>query len=334
MNDVMIIAEAGVNHNGSVDLALRLVDAAAEAGADIVKFQSFVTEKLVTRKAKQAAYQTRNLGGDDGQFSMLKKLELAADAHKVLIGRCKDRGIRFMSTAFDDESIDLLHALGCAPWKVPSGEITNLPYLRRIGSFSQEVIVSTGMATLGEVESALSVLESAGTPRNMVTILHCTTEYPAPLEDVNLRAMITMRDAFGTKVGYSDHTPGIEVAVAAVALGARVIEKHFTLDRKLPGPDHIASLEPNELSGMVRAIRHVETAMGNGIKRPSASELNNRLSARKSIVASSPIAVGEELSPENCTTKRPGTGMSPMLWDEVIGRVSTRAYSVDEMIEI
>lgn len=333
-NRTFIIAEAGVNHNGDIGMALQLIDVAVAAGADAIKFQTFVTEKLVTRNAGQAEYQIKNLGSNDGQLSMLKKLELTPQAHHLLLERCKERGIRFMSTAFDDQSIDLLRSLGCLPWKIPSGEITNLPYLRRIGSFGQEVILSTGIANLGEVEAALQALEKAGTNREQVTLLHCTSEYPAPFDEVNLLAMQTMHNAFKAKVGYSDHTPGIEISIAAVALGACVIEKHFTLDKDLAGPDHKASLDPHELSALVSAIRHVEQALGNGIKQASPSELNNRQHARKSIVAASPIKAGERFSPENCTTKRPGAGMNPMRWDDVMGRVATRPYAADELIDL
>ena len=331
---VFVIAEAGVNHNGNVDLALKLIDVAADAGADAVKFQTFVAERLVTREAKQAGYQVRNIGSEESQFSMLKKLELSFAAHQILAERCRLRDIRFMSTAFDDESIALLRSLECVPWKIPSGEITNLPYLRHVGAFAEETILSTGMATLGEVEAALNALVRAGTPREKITLLHCTTEYPAPFEEVNLRAMVTMGNAFKLQVGYSDHTQGIEVAIAAVALGARVIEKHFTLDKEFPGPDHKASLDPLELSAMVRAIRNIELALGDGRKVPSPSELKNRRPARKSIVAAMPIKTGEKFTSGNCTTTRPGTGVDPMRWDELVGRVAVRDYAADELIEI
>ena len=332
-NKVFVIAEAGVNHNGDMATALALVDTAAACDADAVKFQTFRTEKLVTRDARQADYQQKNLGQSDGQFAMLKRLELTADAHHQLVARCRERSIRFMSTAFDDDSIDLLHGLGCQPWKIPSGEITNLPYLRRIGSFGQEVIVSTGMADLGEVENAIEVLEAAGTPRDKLILLHCTTEYPAPFGEVNLRAMQTLQTAFGLRVGYSDHTEGIDVSVAAVAMGACLIEKHFTLDRNMPGPDHKASLAPDELAALLTGIRRVEQAMGDGIKRPTPSELRNREPARKSIVAARPITVGEKFTADNLTTKRPGSGISPMRWDEMLGRTATRNYAADERIE-
>ncbi len=332
MDRVMIIAEAGVNHNGSVALAEKMIDAAVEAGADAVKFQTFRAQKLVTAEARMAAYQKRNTGKEESQYAMLKRLELDREAHERLMRRCEERGVIFMSTPFDLESIDMLADLGLEIFKIGSGELTNLPYLRKIGALKRRVILSTGMGTLGEVEAALEVLTTAGTPRSAVTLLHANTMYPTPFEDVNLRAMQTLACAFGCAVGYSDHTPGIEVPVAAVALGARIIEKHFTLDKRMAGPDHKASLEPDELSAMVRAVRRVERALGDGIKRPTASEKPNIPAARKSIVAARDIAEGEVLSEENLTTKRPGTGMSPMRWDEIIGTKALRAYRKDEPI--
>ena len=329
----LIIAEAGVNHNGDLDLAKQLIDAAAEAGADLVKFQTFSAERLVTQGAPKADYQTRTTGQSESQFAMLRRLELFHEMHEALMAHCRERGIGFFSTGFDTESLDYLDSLGAERFKVPSGEITNLPYLRHIGGFGKPVILSTGMATLGEIEEALAALEAAGTPRTRITVLHCNTEYPTPMADVNLRAMNSIRDAFGVAVGYSDHTPGIEVPIGAVALGATVIEKHLTLDRNLPGPDHKASLEPGELAAMVRAIRNIEQALGDGIKRPSPSEAGNRPIARKSLVAAGPIRAGETFTPENVTAKRPGTGISPMRWDEVMGRAATRDYAVDELIE-
>lgn len=329
----LIIAEAGVNHNGDMDMAIALIDAAADAGADLVKFQTFSAERLVTRTAPKAGYQAQATGSDEGQFEMLKRLELSPAMHRTLIAHCKQRGIGFFSTAFDADSVDLLVELGQTLFKIPSGEITNLPYLRQIARHAQEVILSTGMATLADIDDALAALEAAGISRQQMTVLHCTTEYPTPMAEVNLRAMNTIADAFGVKPGYSDHTQGIEVAIAAVALGARVIEKHFTLDRSLPGPDHQASLEPQELKAMVSAIRHIETALGDGIKRPTASESRNRGVARKSIVAAVPIRAGETLRAEMLTVKRPGGGISPMRWDEVIGRSARRDYQPDEPIE-
>jgi N,N'-diacetyllegionaminate synthase len=330
----LVIAEAGVNHNGDLDLARRLVDAAADAGADLVKFQTFSADRLVSRQAAKAEYQ--KAGGDAGesQYAMLKRLELTREMHEVLIAYCAARGIGFYSTGFDIESVEMLVGLGVPSFKVPSGEITNLPYLRHVGRYGRPVILSTGMATLGDVEAALAVLEEAGTPRARITVLHCTTEYPTPMHEVNLRAMASLRDALGVAVGYSDHTPGIEVAIAAVALGASVIEKHFTLSRDLPGPDHRASLEPHELAAMVRAIRNIEVALGDGVKRLTASEARNRPIARKSITAARSIAKGEPFTADNVTIKRPGTGLSPMRWDEVLTRVAPRSFHADEPIEL
>ena len=331
---VLIIAEAGVNHNGDMALARDLVDAAAAAGADIVKFQTFSADRLVTAQAKKAEYQSRTTDINESQHSMIRQLELSRAMHAELMARCNARGIRFSSSGFDKESIDLLMKLGVDFFKVPSGEITNLPYLRYIGSLGREVVLSTGMANLGEIEDALNVLETAGTARSKVTVLHCNTEYPTPMGDVNLRAMLTIRDAFSVSVGYSDHTLGIEVPIAAVALGARIIEKHFTLNRKLPGPDHKASLEPDELKNMVAAIRNIEQALGDGLKRPSASEAKNISVARKSLVAARAIRAGEVFTEFNLIAKRPGTGISPMRWDEVLGRKAPRDFAVDELIEI
>lgn len=330
----LIIAEAGVNHNGDMALARRLIDVAAEAGADLVKFQTFNADRLVTTRARKADYQTQTTNAGESQHAMIRCLELTRDMHEALVAHCKSRGIQFFSTGFDPESVDLLANLGLDCFKISSGEITNLPYLRHVGRYGRRVLLSTGMATLGEIESALDVLEQAGTSRDRVTVLHCNTEYPTPMVDVNLRAMLTIRDAFGVAVGYSDHTLGIEVAIAAVALGATVIEKHFTLDRNLPGPDHKASLEPDELKAMVAAIRNIERALGDGIKRTSASEEKNKLIARKSIVAAVAIRAGEAFSESNLAVKRPGTGLSPMHWDEVIGRKAPRDFAPDELIEL
>lgn len=330
---IRIIAEAGVNHNGDLALAKQLVDAAAAAGADFVKFQTFKAERLVTRDAAKADYQKATSGAHESQFDMIRRLELSEAMHRDLIAHCATRGIAFLSTAFDTESLDLLAGFGLPLVKIPSGEITNLPYLRHVGRMGLPVVISTGMAVLDEVGEALAVLAAAGTPRERVTVLHCTTEYPTPMGEVNLNAMRTIRDAFGVSVGYSDHTPGIAVAIAAAALGASVIEKHFTLDRGLPGPDHQASLEPDELSEMIAAIRNIEAALGDGIKRPTPSELRNRPVARKSIVAARPIAAGEVLTVENLTVKRPGTGVSPMRWDEILGTTAARDYRADEAID-
>jgi N,N'-diacetyllegionaminate synthase len=330
----LIIAEAGVNHNGDLDAAKRLIDVAAEAGADFVKFQTFTADRVVTRTAGKAEYQISSSGAGESQYEMLRRLELTPEAHRILIDHCKFRRIAFLSTAFDIESVDVLVALGLEYLKVPSGEITNLPYLRHVGGQCKKVILSTGMATLDEVGAAIEVLEQAGTSRTSMTVLHCTTEYPTPMMDVNLRAMLTIRDAFGVAVGYSDHTSGIEVATAAVALGATVVEKHFTLDINLPGPDHKASLAPDQLKALVRAIRHIETALGDGIKRPGLSEAKNKPVVRKSLVAAKPILAGEVFTVDNLAAKRPGIGISPMRWDEILGQKATRNYVADEFIEL
>jgi N,N'-diacetyllegionaminate synthase len=330
----LIIAEAGVNHNGDMSMARQLIDVAAEAGADLVKFQTFQASRLVTTDAQKAEYQSNATGSDETQYAMLRKLELTRDMHLELIDYCRTRGIGFFSTGFDEQSVDMLVELGLDRFKIPSGEITNLPYLRHVGHYGKPVILSTGMADLREIEMALDVLESAGTKRARITVLHCNTEYPTPMTDVNLRAMLTIRDTFGVEVGYSDHTLGIEVSIAAVALGATVIEKHFTLDRNLPGPDHKASLEPQELSAMVSAIRNIEAALGDGIKRPSPSESKNMAIARKSLVASRAIRAGEVFTASNLAIKRPGTGISPMRWDDVLGRKATRDFAKDDLIEL
>lgn len=329
---IFIIAEAGVNHNGSIELAKALIDVAAHSGADAVKFQTFKADKLVSKTAQKASYQKETTDADESQYAMIKKLELDERAHHALIDHCKMKNILFLSTAFDHESIDLLNHLGMEIFKIPSGEITNLPYLRHIGSLKKEVILSTGMATLDEIDAALHVLTAAGTAKEKITILHATTEYPCPIEEVNLRAMHTIRETFDIRVGYSDHTRGIEVPIAAAAMGASVIEKHFTLDRQMEGPDHKASLEPDELIAMVQAIRNIEKALGDGIKQPSPSEMKNIPIARKSIVASRAIQKGERLSAENITVKRPALGISPMLWDEIIGTIASKNYHEDEAI--
>lgn len=329
-----IIAEAGVNHNGDLEIAKKLVDVAVAAGADAVKFQTFVAEQLVTRSASKAAYQIENMGTSESQFDMLKKLELTEAMHHPLIEYCKGKGIIFLSTPFSIGCAYLLDKLGLTIFKIPSGEITNLPYLRVIGGFKKQVILSTGMATLDEVRAAVEVLVGAGTAKDQITVLHCHTDYPTAMKDVNLRAMLSIRDALGVQVGYSDHTSGIEVPIAAVALGASVIEKHFTLDRNMEGPDHKASLEPPELTAMVAAIRNIEAALGDGVKRPTAREAEIAPIARKSIVASRDIAEGEVFTEDNLTTKRPGTGVSPMRWDGVIGQPAKRAFKEDELIEI
>ena len=333
MNKTLIIAEAGVNHNGSIEMAKQLIDAAAVAGADYVKFQTFKAEKLVTKGAKQAEYQQRN-AADSSQYAMLKKLELSEAQHEELITYCMQKGVRFLSTAFDLESIEYLHSLHLGLWKIPSGEITNYPYLKKIAQYGEPVIMSTGMCSMDDVEQALNVLIKNGLTKEQISLLHCNTEYPTPMQDVNLKAMLQLRDKFGVRVGYSDHTKGIEVPIAAVAIGAEVIEKHFTLDRTLPGPDHKASLEPNELKAMVDAIRNIEQALGDGQKHVSASEEKNMAIARKSIVAAKDIKRGELLTEENLTTKRPGTGISPMRWEEVVGTKAIRDFAEEELIEI
>ena len=331
-NRTLIIAEAGVNHNGDLALARKLIDVAAEAGADLVKFQTFSADRQVTRTAAKADYQTRTTDGNESQHEMLRRLELSVEMHKELIAHCAKRNIGFFSTGFDIESVDLLVSLGQDRFKIPSGEITNLPYLRHIGRIGKPVILSTGMAEMGEIRAAIEALEEAGTPRAIVTVLHCTTEYPAPMAEINLRAMLSIQKEFGVEIGYSDHTRGIEVAIAAVALGASIIEKHFTLDRNMPGPDHKASLEPEELKAMVTAIRNIEIALGDGIKRLTPSEARNKSVARKSLVASQSIKAGEVFSAQNAAIKRPGTGISPMRWDEVLGQVARRDYHEDELI--
>ncbi|WDN89414.1 N,N'-diacetyllegionaminate synthase [Desulfosarcina sp. BuS5] len=332
-NKIFIIAEAGVNHNGSLELAKKMIDVAAEASADAVKFQTFKAEKVVGRFAPKAEYQKKATNADESQLGMIKKLELDAAAHHMLIDYCAKKNIRFLSTPFDLESIDLLNELGLDIFKIPSGEITNLPYLRKIGKLKKKVIMSTGMSDLGEIEDALLILMKAGTSAENITVLHCNTEYPTPIEDVNLKAMQMIGAAFpGIKIGYSDHTLGIEIPIAAVAMGATIIEKHFTLDKNMSGPDHKASLEPDELKAMVCAIRNIEKALGAGIKKPSPSELKNKPIARKSIVAAKNIHKGESFTEENLTVKRPGTGISPMRWDEVIGQIAQKNYEEDELI--
>ena len=333
-NRTLIIAEAGVNHNGDLGLAKQLIDAAANAGADLVKFQTFNADRQVTRTAIKANYQMQITDGNESQHAMLQRLELTKSMHHEILSHCAKRNIEFLSTGFDIESVDLLVDLGQNQFKIPSGEITNLPYLRHIGLIGKPIILSTGMATLGEIEEAIDALEHAGTVRSNMTVLHCTTEYPTPMNEVNLRAMHSIHSAFGVAVGYSDHTIGTEVAIAAVAMGATVIEKHFTLDRHLPGPDHKASLEPKELKAMVAAIRNIEIALGDGIKRLTSSEAKNKPIARKSLVAAHPIQAGDVFSETNITTKRPGTGISPMRWDEIMGRPASRDFAADELIEL
>lgn len=333
-NPALIIAEAGVNHNGRVDLALKLVDEAKRAGADAVKFQTAIPSLVATRFAGKAAYQRRTSQPAESQLHMLERILLPLGAFREISEYCAEQGIIFFSTAFDLTSLELLEALDQPFHKVPSGEITNLPFLRQVGRCRRPILLSTGMCSLGEVESAINAIEMAGTPRSVITALQCNTEYPTPLCDVNLRAMCTLGSAFGVRFGYSDHTEGIDVPIAAVALGASVVEKHLTLDREMPGPDHKASIEPDEFSAMVRSIRRVEEALGSSQKTPSGSELKNRLVARRSIVALTPIKAGDLFSPLNICAKRPGGGVSPMRWDEVIGQVASRDYLPDEPITL
>jgi N-acetylneuraminate synthase len=330
MPHVFIIAEAGVNHNGSVDLALKLIDSAKASGADAVKFQTFRADQLATRSAHKAAYQERTTTATESQFEMLQRLELDVDDHRRLIDYCRKVGIQFLSSPFDEQSADLLAEMDLPLYKIPSGEITNLQFLDHVARKGRPIILSTGMSTLGEIEEAVTVLRTAG--NNRLTLLHCVTEYPAPYAEVNLRAMHTLRVAFGLPVGYSDHTPGYEISIAAVALGAEVIEKHFTVDRSLPGPDHAASLEPDELEQMVTAIRHVEVALGDGIKRPAQCELPNISVARKSVVASRSLIAGQRLTAEDLDIKRPGNGIAPRLKPMLIGRTLSAGLEKDEVL--
>ena len=335
MKKTLIIAEAGVNHNGDIAKAKALIDKGAEAGVDYVKFQTFKAANLVTKQAKRAAYQDKNTQNNDSQYEMLKKLELSQAVHQELIDYCAQKGVQFLSTGFDIESLEFLARLGITIAKVPSGEITNLPYLRKVAALFPEVILSTGMATIEEIKDAVKVLTDNGVNKDKITVLHCNTEYPTPMEDVNLRAILHIQQEVGIAIGYSDHTLGIEVPIAAVALGATIIEKHFTLDKTLPGPDHKASLEPEELKAMVMAIRNIEKAVGgSGLKEVSASEAKNKPIARKSIVASKSIKKGDLLTEENITVKRPGTGISPMQWDDVIGKTAKKDFEEDDLIEL
>jgi len=333
MKKVFIIAEAGVNHNGSIDLAKKLIDVAVAAEVDAVKFQTFKTELCISKDTKKADYQIENTkDSKETQFEMVKKLELNEDAHEELISYCNQKKIVFLSTPFDHDSIGLLHKLDLEIFKIPSGEITNLPYLRAIGKLGKKIVLSTGMANLGEIETALNILITAGSSKEFITVLHANTEYPTPMQDVNLKAMVTIGQAFDIDYGYSDHTLGIEVPTAAVALGATVIEKHFTLDRTMDGPDHKASLEPNELVSMVKAIRNIEQALGSSVKQPSPSESKNINIARKSIVSNTAIKEGEILTASNIAIKRPGNGISPMRWDELLGTKAQKDYEEDELI--
>ncbi len=330
----IIIAEAGVNHNGSLELAKRLVDEAVKAGVDYVKFQTFKAKNLVSFSAEKADYQKETTSTDESQFEMIKKLELNINAHKELVEYCNFRGIRFISTPFDLDSIDLLFDLGVDFYKIGSGEITNYPYLKKIASKGLPVVLSTGMSNLDEVNEAFNLLIDNGLKKEQISLLHANTEYPTPYSDVNLKAMLTLKDVFKVTVGYSDHTKGIEVPIAAVALGAKIIEKHFTIDRTMEGPDHKASLEPEELKMMVDSIRNIEQTLGSGIKQPSESEKKNIVIARKSIVAARNILKGELFTEENITTKRPGNGISPMRWNEILGRTAQKNFRTDDLIEV
>jgi N,N'-diacetyllegionaminate synthase len=334
MNPVLIIAEAGVNHNGSLEMAKALIAKAAAAGADIVKFQTFKADSLVSKTAKKAAYQIANMqDGDDTQYEMLRKLEIPESWYPILLSCCAENGIQFLSTGFDEASVDFLEGLNPPMFKIPSGEITNKPYLQHVARKRRPIILSTGMADIEEVKAAVAVILNEGIDKNQLTVLHCNTEYPTPMEDVNLRAMLHIQRELGVKVGYSDHTLGIEVPIAAVALGATVIEKHFTLDRTLSGPDHKASLEPQGLKDMIHAIRNITLALGDGLKRPSSSEKKNIPIVRKSLVAMAHIQAGELFTPKNVIAKRPGTGISPMFWDEIIGKPASQNYQPDELIQ-
>jgi len=332
LSKVFIIAEAGVNHNGSTELAKKLIDVAVHSGADAIKFQTFKAENLVSKKAQKAEYQKQTTDSKESQFEMIKKLELDVDTHQALMAYCAEKNILFLSTPFDHDSINLLNKLELDIFKIPSGEITNSPYLKQIGALNKQVILSTGMANLGEIEAALAVLVSAGTQRKRITVLHANTMYPTPMEDVNLKAMQTIGQAFDIAYGYSDHTLGIEVDIAAVAMGASVIEKHFTLDKTMEGPDHKASLEPDELKAMVKAIRNIELALGSRVKQVSNSERPNMAVARKSLIAKIDIKQGEQFTENNLTIKRPGAGISPMRWDEVIGQTAQKNYLADDLI--
>ena len=335
MKHTIIIAEAGVNHNGSMSMAKQLIDAAKDCGVDYVKFQTTKSPESITSKfAQMAEYQKKNLHQDESQLEMLRKILLKMEDFGTLNDYCKELGVNFMSTPFDLDSIDYLAGLNMDYWKIPSGEITNLPYLRKIANLGTPVIMSTGMCTVEDIEVAMNVLTKNGLKTDQISLLHCNTEYPTPFEDVNLSAMQTLGRHFGVRVGYSDHTKGIEVPIAAVAMGAEIIEKHFTLDRTLPGPDHVASLEPQELKAMVNAIRNIEKAIGSGIKQVSPSEQKNIAIARKSIIAACDIHKGEVFTEENLTVKRPGSGISPMRWDEVVGQIAKRDYVEDELIEL
>ena len=329
---VLIIAEAGVNHNGSIQLAKKLIDKAVFSGADAVKFQTFKAKNVLSKNAPKADYQKQTTNLRESQFDMIKRLELDERAHQELIAYCKKANIMFLSTPFDLDSVDLLNELGLQIFKIPSGEITNLPYLRRIGSLCKEVILSTGMSDLKEIGEAIKILTNAGTLKENITVLHANTMYPTPMEDVNLRAILTIQNKFDVAVGYSDHTLGIEVDIAAVAMGATIIEKHFTIDKTMDGPDHKSSIDPEELKAMVSSIRNIEKALGSSVKKPSKSEKPNISMARKSIVAKKSIKKGELFTEKNITIKRPGIGISPMKWDTILGKVAERDYQIDDLL--
>mgnify|MGYP002834810418 CR=1 FL=1 len=330
----LIIAEAGVNHNGDLKMAKKLITEAKKAGADIVKFQSFKANELVTKVAAKADYQKRYTSENESQFQMLQKLELSDSDHRELYLECKKQGIEFLSTPFGNQSFDILRDLGIQRVKLSSGDLTNLPFIEYVAQHKLPIILSTGMANIGEIEAALEVIQKAGTPKKLITVLHCSTEYPTPMHEVNLRAMENIKKTFSVNIGYSDHTEGIEIPIASVALGATIIEKHFTLDRNLAGPDHKASLEPNKLSEMIKAIRRIELALGDGIKRPTTSEIKNIAIARKSIVAIKNIKKGDKFSSKNIGVKRPGTGISPHRWNEILGRAARQDFKIDDLIEI
>ena len=332
MSSTIIIAEAGVNHNGSLEQAKKLIDTALDAGADFVKFQTFTAEALVTRKAEKADYQKNFKDKNESQYEMIKKLELDQKSIKTLCKYSFESGIELISSPFDKKSVDFLNKINLPLYKIPSGEITNMPFLRHIGQIGKPIILSSGISTLKEIEEALTILIKSGTPLSKITVLHCNTAYPTPMKDVNLKAMITIREKLGVQVGYSDHTLGIEIPIAAVAMGASVIEKHYTLDRNLPGPDHKSSLEPVELKAMIKAIRNLEKALGDGVKKTSQSEIKNLSAVRKSIVAARKIKKGELFSESNLTVKRPGIGISPMRWDEIVGKCSLKDYLKDQLI--
>lgn len=333
MSKVLIIAEAGVNHNGDMELAKKLVDAAADAGADYVKFQTYKTDALLLETAEKAGYQKKIMGESENQYEMLKKLELCENNHVVLIEHCESRNVKFLSSPFDLDSIDLIAKLNLDFIKVPSGEITNFPYIRKVGGAGKKILLSTGMSNLGEIEAALNLMVDSGADMDQISVMHCNTEYPTPPKDANLRAISTIQNAFNVKVGYSDHTLGVEAAIAAVSMGATVIEKHITLDKNMSGPDHMASMDPEDFKQFVQCIHNVEAMLGGGLKRPSQSEKKNITIARKSIVASKAISKGEPFGEGNLTTKRPGDGVSPMRWNDVVGKVAHREYSVDEKID-